>query len=72
MCFRTNVGEISVTIAGAACAVQTVTDTEITCRTGSTTSGITQVEVQRNGWGLATQVYKINVCWLGYPFATFS
>ncbi|XP_012942613.1 fibrocystin-L [Aplysia californica] len=54
--FGSNTADIAVEIAGAACSVQTVEDTKITCRTGSASSAAAQVEVQRNGWGLAQQI----------------
>ena len=53
---RSLVPDISVSIAGSPCSVQTVTDTVITCRSGPARSMDAQVQVQRSGWGLAKQV----------------
>ncbi|GFS10808.1 polycystic kidney and hepatic disease-like 1 [Elysia marginata] len=54
--FGSVTGDISVSICGSTCDVQTVSPTSITCRTGTASSSVCQVEVQRGGWGLAEQI----------------
>ncbi|KAK3716577.1 hypothetical protein RRG08_039372 [Elysia crispata] len=54
--FGTVQGDISVSICGYTCDVQSVDSTSITCRTGSASSSVCNVEVQRSSWGLAEQI----------------
>ncbi|KAK3107254.1 hypothetical protein FSP39_010348 [Pinctada imbricata] len=53
--FGTATGAVSVMIGGVACAVQTVTATEVTCTTGARAAGSidTQVELQISNNGIA-------------------
>ncbi len=57
----TTKGDIKVDIAGAACDVEEVKDTQVKCRTGSAKSGSAKakVKLQRSGWGLAEQVSRL-------------
>ncbi|XP_052060298.1 fibrocystin-L-like isoform X3 [Mytilus californianus] len=56
--FGSSTSDVSVTIGGIACVVQTVANTKVVCITGARNSGSTdaQVELQVNGGGNARQV----------------
>lgn len=57
-CFSsTNTGSVSVMIDGSTCTIDTVTDTQIECTTGSHLGSVeAKVEVQISGKGIAEEV----------------